>query len=73
MIIIVQSLGGEELSIMGLFLKVLLAIGILGAVIWYLSRDKRIAIPYVKRASQHPDLLPLLALTFFSDWAPLQV
>lgn len=65
MVIIIQGLGGEGFSIPLLLGKVFLALSILGAVIWYLSRDKPVVIPYVKRASQHPDLLPLLALTFF--------
>ncbi len=65
MIITVQGLGGNDFSILSLLGKLLLGLGILGGVIWALSREKRITIPYVDKASQHPDLLPLLALTFF--------
>jgi CPA2 family monovalent cation:H+ antiporter-2 len=65
MIITVQGLGGDGFSILGLLGKLFLGLGILAAVIWALSREKRITIPYVDKASQHPDLLPLLALTFF--------
>jgi CPA2 family monovalent cation:H+ antiporter-2 len=65
MVIVIQGLGGEGFSYGMLAGKVFLSIGILAAVIWYLSRDKRLAIPYVKKASQHPDLLPVLVLTFF--------
>jgi len=65
MVIIIQGIGGDGISAFGLFGKVLLALGLLGAVIWYLSREKRITLPYINKASEHPDLLPLLALTFF--------
>ena len=64
MMIVVQGLGGEGVSIGPLLFKVALSVGILGVVIWYMSRDERIAIPPIKKASQNKDLLPILALTF---------
>jgi CPA2 family monovalent cation:H+ antiporter-2 len=69
MIITVQGLGGDGFSVLGLLGKLCLGLGILALVIWFLSREKRISIPYidkaVAKASGNPDLLPLLALTFF--------
>ncbi len=65
MVIVIQGLGTEGFSYGMLAGKVLLSVGILAGVIWYLSRDQRVTIPYIKKASQHPDLLPVLVLTFF--------
>lgn len=64
MIITVQFLGGEDVSIALLAWKVILAVGIIATLTWYLSRKERISLPVIHKTSQKTELVPLLVLTF---------
>jgi len=64
MIITIQFLGGGDVSIAMLIWKVVLAVGIIATLIWYLSRKERISLPVIHKTSQTTELVPLLALTF---------
>lgn len=65
MVIVIQGLGQEGISYGALTGKVLLALVILATVITYLSREQRVKLPYVRKAASHPDLRPILVLSFF--------
>ena len=63
MTLIIKSFGGEAFSIFTL-LKLTCAIGLLFAIIMYLSRHERVKIPFLHLLAQKKDLFPLLGLTF---------
>ena len=63
MILILKGMSGGSLSPL-IAVKVLFAMGLLGALIWYLSRKSRIHIPFVKVVAENSDLTPLAALLF---------
>lgn len=63
MILVLKGMSGGTLSPL-IAVKVLFAMGLLGALIWYLSRKSRIHIPFVQVVADNPDLRPLAALLF---------
>lgn len=63
MTLIIKSFGGAEFSIFTM-LKLCLAIGLLFAIIVYLSRHERVKIPFLHLLAQKKDLFPLLGLSF---------
>ena len=63
MILILKGMSGGSLSPL-IAVKVLFAMGLLGALIWYLSRKSRIHIPFVEVVAENSDLTPLAALLF---------
>ncbi|MGE0735090.1 MAG: cation:proton antiporter [Alphaproteobacteria bacterium] len=44
--------------------KVVLSVGVLFGLVFYLSRRKRIVLPFTKALEAHPDLWPIAGLTF---------
>lgn len=65
MILIIRGLqpnGSLNLSLM--MIKILVSVGLLALLVWYLSRRERINIPFLKLAAGHVDLIPLMGLMF---------
>lgn len=60
--------GGVDLAI---FFKIALSIGILVALIGYLSRREKLSLPFSKIVSGHEDLMPLAGLLFCFGCASL--
>lgn len=54
----------SDLSILGLFSKLLLAVGIIAGLIYYLSQKQRVRIGFLADVIRQKDLLPLVSLAF---------
>jgi CPA2 family monovalent cation:H+ antiporter-2 len=54
----------SDLSILGLFAKLLLAVGIIAGLIYYLSQKQRVRIGFLADVIRQKDLLPLVSLAF---------
>jgi CPA2 family monovalent cation:H+ antiporter-2 len=64
MLIIVAGMAGEAgVDLLGLALRLALAVTALIALIWYLSRRHRVHLPFRALLLRHPDLAPIAALT----------
>ena len=65
MILIIRGLHpGATLSIPLILIKIVVAVGLLALLVWYLSRKERIRLPFLNMVVGHTDLTPLLGLTF---------
>ncbi len=65
MILIIRGLHpGGELSISLILIKIIIAVGLLALLVWYLSRKERIRLPFLRMVVGHTDLTPLMGLTF---------
>ncbi|MEI8320993.1 MAG: cation:proton antiporter [Alphaproteobacteria bacterium] len=64
MALAVHGLGDMGFSIGTLLAKICISVGILVALIWYLSRTERVRIPYLNQISHSGELLPLMTLSF---------
>lgn len=65
MILIIRGMqpnGNINLTLM--VVKILISVGLLAALVWYLSRRERINIPFLRLAAGHTDLTPLMGLMF---------
>lgn len=65
MILIIRSFqpnGTVNITLM--IIKILISIGLLAMLVWYLSRRERINIPFLRLVAGHVDLTPLMGLTF---------
>lgn len=65
MILIIRGLqpnGNFDLTLM--MAKILISVGLLAILVWYLSRRERINIPFLRLAAGHADLTPLMGLMF---------
>ncbi|MBL0942293.1 MAG: cation:proton antiporter [Alphaproteobacteria bacterium] len=63
MMLILKDFNSGQLHV-GIIIQSLLSIGILGVLIFYLSRRERIRLPFENVVKGHEDLLPLLSLAF---------
>lgn len=70
MIIFVRSMGGTGMG-WNVLIKIALAVGILIALVLFLSRHQRINIPFAHLFSGHEDLQPLVAMLFCFGMASL--
>ena len=66
MLILVSALGGAEVNAIGLVVKIVLAVGLLGAVLWWLGRAPKIKVPFDDDLGDNVELLALgsLAICF---------
>ena len=65
MILIIRGLQpGATLNIPLILIKIVIAVGLLALLVWYLSRKERIRLPFLHMVVGHTDLTPLLGLTF---------
>lgn len=65
MILIIRGLDPHgEFSLLVILMKVLVSVGLLAVLVWYLSRQERIRLPFLKMVVGHTDLTPLVGLTF---------
>jgi CPA2 family monovalent cation:H+ antiporter-2 len=63
MLLVTASLGeGESLGAVGLWARILLALGLLGGLIAFLSRRERLKIPFADLIAKNADAGPLAAL-----------
>tara|TARA_R110000772_G_scaffold49123_11_gene113140 strand:- start:23128 stop:24681 length:1554 start_codon:yes stop_codon:yes gene_type:complete len=51
--------------------KIVLSIGFLAWLVWYLSRGRKVVLPFSDRILPNVDLRPLAALTFCFGWASI--
>ncbi|MBS0272249.1 MAG: cation:proton antiporter [Proteobacteria bacterium] len=65
MILIIRGLQpGGHLGLVTMVFKVVITMGLLVLLVWYLSRKERIRLPYLRMVVGHTDLTPLMGLTF---------
>ncbi len=64
MLIIAQSLGGEGGLGLSTVVLILLAVGILGGLLWYLNRPGKLVLPFTRYFTGKPDLITLAMLAF---------
>ena len=65
MILIVRGLQpGEHLDITLMFAQIVISVGLLAILVWYLGRRERIRLPFLRMVVGHTDLTPLMGLTF---------
>ncbi len=62
MLIIIGALGGETVSMAGLMFKVLVAVGILGFLLWWLGRRGKLKIPFAAAIENNTEILALGSL-----------
>ncbi|MCB1417340.1 MAG: cation:proton antiporter, partial [Nitratireductor sp.] len=62
MLILVSSFGGGEVGAVGLAVKIALAVGILGALLWWLGRSPKIKVPFDEQVGDNVELLALGSL-----------
>ncbi|MDI9638416.1 cation:proton antiporter [Kamptonema cortianum] len=65
MILIIRGLQpGGEFNLTIMLLKILISLGLLAVLVWYLSRKERIRLPFLTQVADHVDLTPLMGLAF---------
>jgi len=65
MILIIRGLhpsGGLNIPLM--LIKIVVAVGLLVLLVWYLSRKERVHLPFLRMVVGHTDLTPLMGLTY---------
>lgn len=64
-ILILRGLGESgEPNLPLMSLKILVSIGVLAILVWYLSRRERLRLSFLRTMVAHPDLTPLVGLMF---------
>lgn len=71
MLILTESLGGGDVSILNLVVKIALAIGFLIWLVWYLGRPGKMQFDNFERLRDKPDILALVALAICFSAAAL--
>lgn len=65
MILIIRGLSPTAtIGITFVISKVIIAVGLLALLVWYLSRKERIRLPFLRMVVGHTDLTPLVGLAF---------
>lgn len=66
MLILVSALGGGEIDVGLLTLKIVVAVGLLGGLLWFLGRTSKLKLPFEEQIGDNVELLALgsLALCF---------
>ena len=65
MILIIRGLHPDgHLGITFMFIKIVISVGLLAILVWYLGRRERIRLPFLRMVVGHTDLKPLMGLTF---------
>ncbi|MBW3095939.1 cation:proton antiporter [Pseudohoeflea coraliihabitans] len=62
MLILVSSLGGATVSISEVVFKVIVAVALLGGIMWWFGNHSRLKLPYAASIGENVDLLALGAL-----------
>jgi CPA2 family monovalent cation:H+ antiporter-2 len=63
MLLIVQNMGAGEIGLAQVA-KIMLAVGLLAAMIWALNRRRRVDLPFARIVIGHADLSPLTGLVY---------
>lgn len=65
MILIIRGLQPNgNINVTFIIIKIIISVGLLAALVWYLSRRERINIPFLRLVAGHTDLTPLMGLMF---------
>ncbi len=65
MILIIRGLQpGGQMNLSLMLIKIVVAVGLLALLVWYLSRKEKIRLPFLHMVVGHTDLTPLMGLTF---------
>lgn len=65
MILIIRGLHPNgTINIIAMTSQIIISVGLLAVLVWYLSRKERITIPFLHLAAGHTDLTPLMGLMF---------
>ncbi len=65
MILVIRGLQpGEEVSFSIVLIKIIVAVGLLAALVWYLGRKEKLRLPYLTMVVGHTDLTPLVGMAF---------
>lgn len=62
MLILISSFGGAETGVVGLVLKIAVAVGLLGILLWWLGRNAKIKVPFDEEVGENVELLALGSL-----------
>ncbi|WP_223385721.1 cation:proton antiporter [Oricola cellulosilytica] len=62
MLILISSFGGAGANALELFLKIAVAVGLLGALLWWLGRSPKIKVPFDEQVGENVELLALGSL-----------
>ncbi|HBG34027.1 MAG TPA: cation/H(+) antiporter [Holosporales bacterium] len=65
MILIIRGLQpGAEFHVTLMMVKIIISVGLLTVLVWYLSRKERLRLPFLRQVTGNVDLTPLMGLTF---------
>lgn len=64
MLILVTSMGGDNLNVAALILKMAIAVGALALLMWWLTKYGKIKIPHIESIENNVEMLTLGALAF---------
>src|SRR3990167_3090412 len=65
MILIIRGLQpGAEVNLTLMMVKIIISVGLLAALVCYLSRKERLRLPFLTQVAGNVDLTPLMGLTF---------
>lgn len=62
MLILISSFGGGEFDALSLSIKIVVAVGLLGALLWWLGRSPKLKVPFDDAVGDNVELLALAAL-----------
>jgi CPA2 family monovalent cation:H+ antiporter-2 len=62
MMLVIDAMAGDRVGVLGLG-RIVLSLGLLGALFWYLSGREAVALPLARLVAGHVDLAPLAGLT----------
>lgn len=62
MLLLISSFGGGEFDALNLSVKILVAVGLLGALLWWLGRSHKLKVPFDDEMGSNVELLALAAL-----------
>lgn len=68
MILVLRNIGAEGFEA-GILIKILLSLGILGALVWLLGKGERMRIPFSDIVYNQPDLVPLVNIAICLGFA----
>lgn len=64
MLILVSALGGGDIDIAALTLKIVVAVSLLGGLLWFLGRTPKLKLPFDEQIGENVELLALVSLAF---------
>jgi len=70
-LLIISAFGANTAPGLAILIKIVLSIGFLGALTWFLSQRAKLALPLSNWIVSKPEIIPLAAMAFCFAWAAL--